>query len=69
MRTAREQREANTVHTSKAQANLEPRLQPWHALQAIERIERNDPWSQPICAAMSFRLGISYAQGNGQVPV
>ena len=23
----------------------------------------------PSCAAMSFRLGISYASGNGQVPV
>ena len=57
------------MHTSKAQANLEPRLRPWHALQAIGRIERNDPWSQPSCAATSFRLGISYAQGNEQVLV
>jgi hypothetical protein len=31
-------------------------------------VERN-LWSQPSCAVMPFRLGISYARGTGQVPV
>jgi hypothetical protein len=57
------------VHTNKVQANLKPEPQRWPAPRAIARIERNYQWSRPSCSVMSFRLGISYALGSGQVPV
>jgi hypothetical protein len=57
------------VHTNKVQANLKPATQRWLDQRAAARIERNCPWSRPSRVAMSFRLGISYALGTGQVPV
>ncbi|HET9082356.1 MAG TPA: hypothetical protein VFO01_17815 [Trebonia sp.] len=69
MRTAREQKEANTVHENNGQDNLKPGTQRWHAQRASARIERDYPWSRPSHAAMSFRLGALYAMGSGQVPV
>lgn len=68
MRTAREQREANTVLAKHAMLdNL--RQQQWHAQRAIIRIEDESPWSRPSCAIMSLCLGNIYAFGNGPVPV
>jgi hypothetical protein len=67
MRTTREQKEANTVYTSKVEANLKPETQ--HAQRAAAGIECNYPWSRPSRVAMSFCLGISHALGAGQVPV
>jgi hypothetical protein len=69
MNTTREQKEANTVHTSKVEAKLRPQTQRWLSLPSSARIDRNHPWSQPSCVAMPFRLGASYAPGTGQVPV
>ena len=69
MRTTREQKEANTVHTSKVQANLKPAPQQWHAQRVAAGIERNHSWTRPSRIAISFCLGISYALGTGQVPV
>ena len=75
MRTTREQKEANTVQlentaqTNQAQANLKPGFQRSHGQQAAARIERDYLWSRPSCAAMSLRLGTSYAIGTGPVPV
>jgi len=84
MKTAREQREANTVktsaekmspekmsavHANKAQANLQPEVERTHAQRAAALIERAYLWSRPSCAIMSLRLGISYDFGTGQVPV
>ena len=69
MRTTREQKEASTVHTDKVQANLKPEAQRTLAQRAVARIERDYPWSRPICSAMSRGLGISYAHGTGPVPV
>jgi hypothetical protein len=69
MRTTREQKEANTVHTSKVEANLKPETQRRHAQRAAGGIERNYPWSRPSRVAVSFCLGISHALGTGQVPV
>jgi hypothetical protein len=73
MRTAREQREANTVQQKPVQRNEDQanlRRETWraHAQRADLRIERDSLWSRPSCAAMSLRLGISYAFGSGQVP-
>ena len=68
MRTTRKQKEANTVHTDKVQANLKPETQRWLAQRAAARIKSNYPWSRPSCAVMSFRLGTSYAHGIEQVP-
>ena len=71
MRTTREQKEANTVQSrNTAQAtNLKPGFQRSHGQQAAARIERDYLWSRPSCAAMSLRLGASYAIGTGPVPV
>jgi len=69
MRTAREQKEANTVYTDKVQANLKPETQRWLAQRAIARMERNHPWLRPSRVAMPFCLGTQYALGAGQVPV
>jgi hypothetical protein len=74
MRTAREQKEANTVQTNtvqtnKAQANLLPEIGRSHGQRSAARIERDYLWSRPSCSAMSLRLGASYAFSTGQVPV
>lgn len=75
MRTARGQKEANTVLTKntglegKGQANPKPRAQRWHGQRSATRIERDYLWSRPSCAAMSLGLGISFAVGTGPVPV
>ena len=69
MKTTREQKEANTVYSNKALAKLKPETQRRHAQPSATRIDSNEPWSQPSCVAMSFRLGISHALGTGQVPV
>ena len=74
MRTAREQKEANTVQTNtvqtnKAQTKLLPEIQRSHGQRSATRIERDYLWSRPSCSAMSLRLGTSYAFGTGQVPV
>ena len=69
MSTTREQKEANTVHTSKIQANLKSETRQWHAQRMATGIERNYPWLRPSRVAMSFCLGMSYALGIGQVPV
>jgi hypothetical protein len=69
MRTTREQKEANTVHTDQVQANLKPETQRRLAQRAVARIERDYPWLRPSCAVMPFRLGTSYARGTGRVPV
>ena len=65
MKTAREWKEANTVEGSTLQ--LETQLR--HARRSVARRWRNYPWSQPSRAIMPTGLGISYAFGNGQVPV
>ena len=79
MRTAREQKEANTVQTNtaqtntaqanKAQANLLPWIERSTGQRSATRIERDYLWSRPSCSAMSLRLGASYAFSTGQVPV
>ena len=70
MRTAREQKEANTVQANQAQTtNLKPGFQRSHGQRAATRIERDSLWSRPSCAAMSLRLGTSYAIGTELVPV
>lgn len=75
MRTAREQREANTVQSTKMQldkvqiTNLKPGFQRSHGQSAAAGIERDYLWSRPSCRAMSLRLGASYAIGTGLVPV
>jgi hypothetical protein len=61
MKTARQQKEANTVEGNKVQ--LETQL--WRAA----RSQCDNPWSRPSCAIMSIGLGISGAFGSGQVPV
>ena len=63
MRTAREQKEASTVHNDRDKANMSE-SQRRHAQRAA-----NYPWSLPSRVAMSFCLGMSYALGIGQVPV
>ena len=63
MRTAREQKEASTVHTGRDKANMSE-SQRRHAQQVT-----NYPWSLPSRVAMSFCLGIAYALASGQVPV
>jgi hypothetical protein len=68
IRTTREQKEANTVHTNRVKANL-PEPQRQHAQRATTRIASDYPWSLPSRVIMSFCLGISYALGAGQVPV
>ena len=69
MRTTREQKEANTVQQNQAQTHLKPGFQRSHGQWAAARIERGSLWSRPSCAAMSLRLGTSYAIGTGPVPV
>jgi hypothetical protein len=69
MKTTREQKEANTVHTNKALAKLKLETQRRHAQPSATRIDCNDPWSQPSCVATFFRQGISYVSGTGPVPV
>jgi hypothetical protein len=65
MKTAREWKEANTVEGNTLQ--LATRIR--HARRSIARCWHNYPWSQPSRAIMPTALGISYAFGNGQVPV
>ena len=65
MRTAREQKGANTVRTT----NLEPGFNRAHGQWAAARIQRDYLWSRPSCSVMSLRLGTSYAIGTGLVPV
>jgi hypothetical protein len=65
MNKAREWKEAKTVEGSTLQ--LETQLK--HARRSVARCWRNYPWSQPSRAIMPTVLGISYAFGNGQVPV
>ena len=69
MRTTREQKEANTVHMNKVQANQKLATQRWHALGAAAGIERDYLWSRPSRFAMPFCLGTQYALGAEQVPV
>jgi len=81
VRTAREQREANKVQSTKVQlnakaqvnkvqiTNLKPGFQRSHGQSAAAGIERDYLWSRPSCLAMSLRLGTSYAIGTGLVPV
>ena len=70
MRTAREQKEANTVQTNTVQANnLKPGFKRSHGQLAAARIERDYLWSRPSCPVMSLHLGTSYAIGTGLVPV
>lgn len=59
----------DTAQMNKVRANLKPETKQWHAQRADTRIEREYLWSRPSCAAMSLRLGTSYASGPGQVPV
>jgi hypothetical protein len=65
MKTTREWEEANTVEGNTLA--LETQLR--HARRSVARCRRNYPWSQPSLAIMPTALGISYAFGNGQVPV
>jgi len=61
--------QTNQAQANQAQANLKPCFQRSHGQQAAARIERDYLWSRPSCAAMSLRLGTSYAIGTGLVPV
>jgi len=65
MKSAREQREANTVEGSAIQLKTQLR----HAWRADTRSERNYPWSRPCRAIMCTGLGTSLSFGSGQVPV
>jgi hypothetical protein len=68
MRTAREQREANTVLAKRAMIQ-NPAMQLGREQRTIMWIERSSLWSLLGCAAMSLHLSSFYALDTGPVPV
>ena len=68
MRTAREQREADTVLAKRTMMeNL--KMQQGRKQRAIIRIERSFLWSRPADAVTCLHLSSSYSTDTGPVPV